>query len=174
MVKIMFLQRIMEWLGSNFKFIALNGLSHIIMGCLIPTVSYPFLNEDYRKRINYFLFIFFPAILGSIFPDLLFAVSTFIKSNGLKGWGYLLKHGGEIHSVFHRDVALALVIPTAVFLIIVLIYLINFVKYLKGRGWRNNYTKILLDKLPSKWLLISSVITFVSAGLHIVMDVVGF
>tara|TARA_Y100000310_G_C20358546_1_gene657839 strand:+ start:22 stop:534 length:513 start_codon:yes stop_codon:yes gene_type:complete len=170
----MFLQRILNWLGENFKFVAVNGLSHLVAGFLIPTMIYPFLNKAYQKRINYFLLVFFPAVFGSIFPDLLFAISTFIKSQGLKSWSYLLKHGGEIHSVFHRDIALALVIPTTVFLIIVMVYLINFVKYLFGKGWKQKYVKIKLDELPGKWLLWCSVISFFGAGLHILMDVVGF
>ena len=37
----------MEWLSTNFKFIAVNGLSHLLMGLLLSTALFPFLNKDY-------------------------------------------------------------------------------------------------------------------------------
>ena len=168
-----FFKRIMEWLSTNFKFIAVNGLSHLLMGLLLSTALFPFLNKDYQKRLNYFLLVFFPALFGSVFPDLLFALSTLIRSKGLSSWGYLLQHGGAVHSVFHRDIALALVIPTTVFLVLVLVYLINFIKYLFG-GWKEGYDKIKLDLLPRFWLLSVSLISFIGAVLHLLMDMVGF
>ena len=89
------LQRIMEWFTANFKFVAVNGLSHLFVGMLIGTMIFPFLNKNYQKRTHYFLLVFFPAVFGSIFPDLLFTISTLLKSGSLKGWGYLLQHGGN-------------------------------------------------------------------------------
>ena len=165
-------QRIIEWFSTNFKFVAVNGLSHLLMGMLIGTILYPFLSSNYQRRLNYTLFVFFPAVLGSIFPDLLFAISTLVKSGGSLSWGYLLQHGGAIHSVFHRDIALALVVPTTVFLVIVFVYLINFIRYVIS--WGKTYNKIKLDELPKGWLLISSGLSLVGAVLHLLMDMMGF
>ncbi len=161
----------MDWISANFKFIAVNGLSHLFMGIFLSTALYPFLKE-FKERFNYFLFVFFPLVFGSLFPDLLFAISTLIRSGSLKSWGYLLKHGGEIHSVFHRDIALVLVIPSTVFLVIVLVYLVNFIRYLVS--WGKKYDKIKLDNLPRKWLLICSGLSLLGAVVHLLMDVVGF
>jgi len=171
---------IFRWVVENMYFIVFNWGSHLVAGAVIATIIFPFLSKQYKKRINYFLFVFFPALFGSDFPDLLFVISTFIKNRTLEGMRVLLESGGSIHSVFHKDIPLLLVIPTTVFFVLVIIYAINGFKKIKGKiiykffPLKKQPEKISLDNLPGKWLILVSIIALLTATLHIIMDMVGF
>ena len=152
-------------IADNLRFIVSNWVSHIVAGVFIATALYPFLNKECRKRFNYAFFVFIPAVFGSVFPDTLFIISTLIQHRQLAGLRYLLEHGGSIHAVFHKTVALALVIPTTVFVVLVLVYLVNWVCSLLGKEEFS---------FPSKWILLVSAISIFSSFLHIVMDATGW
>lgn len=148
-------------ISDNLQFIFANWVSHIFIGVFIATALYPLLGDEYRNRLNYFFFIFVPAVFSSVFPDLLFVVSTFISHPKLAGLRYLLEHGGSIHAVFHKTIALILVIPAAVFIVLVLV-----------SSARSLSKKELA--FPEHWIPIVSALSLFSAFLHIVMDATGW
>lgn len=152
-------------ISANLQFIFANWVSHLFAGTFIATAIYPLLGDEYRKRANYFLFVFIPAVFGSVFPDLLFVVSTLIRHPQLAGLRYLLEHGGSIHAVFHETIALALVVPAAVFAALVLFYSVNWAYRLLGKEGLG---------LPGKWIVLVSAIAMFSALLHIMMDATGW
>ena len=41
--------------------VSLNALSHVVAGFMVATAMFPFLNEEYKERFNYGLYILFPA-----------------------------------------------------------------------------------------------------------------
>ena len=140
------------------EFIFFNFMIHFLVGVLLATAIYPFLKEEVKERYNYFMLIFFPAVFGSIFPDIIFLVSTLAEHRTLYGLFELLSSGGTVYSTFHSHVPLLLVIPTTVFLVLII----------------NKIFGKWLDQLPSWNLLFISLISGFAAGLHLFLDSVGF
>src|SRR3989344_7233004 len=133
------------------KFFTVNSLPHWIVGLLIPTILYPFLNKKYQKRKNYVLLILIPSLFGSLFPDIMHVTSLLLKYRTFEIFKdiKILEEGGIIYSVFHLHFPIILIIPCTVFLIIVIIKLLN----LKLKN------KIKIDKLPNYWLFYVSAIS---------------
>jgi len=175
---------VISWIilvADNLRFIVFNWGFHIVAALVLSSAVYAFLSKNYKKRLNYFLFVFFPALFGSEFPDILFTLSTLIKYGTSKNLIFILEHGGYVHAVFHKDIALLLVIPSTVFIILVIISLINkTIRFKEFLSQKISFIKapklekIKLDCLPNKWIVMSSVISLVAAVSHIIMDLVGF
>jgi hypothetical protein len=152
------IQEIITGFFAHKEFIFFNYLIHIFVGALVATAIFPFLNNKYRARYNYFLSVFFPAMFGSLFPDMMFIISTLIKNRSLVGLFYLLSHGGDVYSVFHFAFPVILVIPCVVFFVLIL----------------NKIFKKKFDEFGWKGLILMCMIALGSALLHILMDLVGF
>ncbi|MBI5872455.1 hypothetical protein HZB88_05250 [archaeon] len=155
----MIAERIINGLLYHKQFIFNNLIVHILAGLFIPSIVYPFLSKEYKKIWNYFLLVFFPALFGSIFPDLIFALSTWIKERSLDNLFYLLTHGGDVYTSFHFGFPLILVVPTTLFFVLVL-----------NRAFNRQY----FDNLPKYKLLSIALISLISALMHIGLDLVGF
>lgn len=104
----------------------------------------------------------FPAVFGSIFPDLGFVVYVLIKHRSLYGLMDMFESGGAVHAAFHGWLSL-LVVPIILLLVAGITYLINKIKGADAEM-----------SLPSKWWLIVSIVSLFGAILHLVMDTVGF
>ncbi len=156
-----FINYVFSSISDNLQFIVANWVSHIFIGVFIATALYPLLDREYRNRFNYLFFVLVPAVFSSVFPDLLFTISTFINHRQLAGLRYLLEHGGSIHAVFHKTIALTLVIPVTVFVVLVLV-----------SSARSLEKKELV--FPEYWIPIVSALSLFSAFLHIVMDATGW
>ncbi|MBS3170569.1 hypothetical protein J4223_02215 [Candidatus Woesearchaeota archaeon] len=140
------------------EFIFFNHLVHVFAGAFIATVIFPFLNNRYRSRYNYVLTVFFPAMFGSLFPDMMFIISTLIKNRSLTGLFDALSGGGDVYSTFHFAFPVILVIPCVVFFVLII----------------NKIFKRKFDEFGWKGLILMSLIGLFSALLHILMDSVGF
>lgn len=151
--------QIINGLLNHKQFIFNNFIIHIIAGLLIPTIIYPFLSKKYKEEWNYLTLIFFPALFGSIFPDLIFLLSTWIRNRSLYNLFYLLTHGGDVYNAFHFEFPLILVIPTTVFFVMII-----------NRIFKGQY----FDNLPKYKLLYIAIISLASAFIHIGLDLVGF
>jgi len=108
--------------------------------------------------LNYTVLVFFPALFGSIFPDLMFIISTIIEKRSLYGLFDTLSHGGDIYSAFHFGFPLILVVPS-MFFIVFIVHRI-FRKRMCFISWRILFMMISL--------------TLLSALFHIYLDGVGF
>src|SRR3989338_2217775 len=104
-------------LVEHNTFIFFNTYIHLLAGLLLSVSVYPFLSSLLKERWNYFSVVFFPALFGSVFPDLMFILSTLIERRSLDGIFEILTHGGDVHSAFHWHVTIVLVIPTTIFLV---------------------------------------------------------
>ena len=144
------------------KFFAVNSLPHPIVGLLIATILYPFLNKEYQKRKNYVLLIAIPSLFGSEFPDIMHIIALLLKYRTFEIFKDIkvLEEGGIIYSVFHLHFPLILVVPCTVFLVIVIIKLLN----LKLKN------KIKIDKLPNYWLFYVGIISLLATLSHIAID----
>ena len=89
----------------------------------------------------------------------MFILSTLIERRSLDGIFDILTSGGEVHSVFHWHVTIVLVIPTTIFLVM-----------LMNKSLRKSY----FDHLPKGSFWIISVISLAAALFHVYMDLVGF
>lgn len=154
----MIIKEIIGGFKNHKEFIFFNYLVHIFAGAFVATIIFPFLDNRHRAKYNYFMNVFFPAMFGSLFPDMMFITSTLIKNRSLEGLFYLLSHGGEVYSVFHFAFPIILVIPCTVFCVMVM----------------NKIFKKKFDEFGWKGLILMSLIALLSALLHILMDSVGF
>ena len=152
------ISEIITGLSAHKEFIFFNTFSHIIVGIVIATAIFPFLSEKLKNRYNYFIVVFFPAVFGSVFPDLMFIVSTLVKHRSLTGLFDALSHGGEVYSAFHFGFPLVLVVPTTVFILILI----------------NKVFKKIFDRFPKWCIALVTVISLFCAFFHIFMDGVGF
>ncbi|MFC1768589.1 hypothetical protein ACFLZX_02395 [Nanoarchaeota archaeon] len=157
---------IYKLLLENGVFILVNYGSHIAAGVLIATILYPFLGNNFKKRANYVVFVMVPAIFASTFADHLFILSSLIKHRSIDGLRIVLEDGGAMHSVFHTDIALLLVIPSTVFLVMMVRFFLGYI--------RENTQYLKKVKLVKKWVLWVSILSLVCALIHLVMDFVGF
>ena len=140
-------------------FIFFNTYIHIFAGLLLAITIYPFLSKQLKERWNYFLVVFFPAVFGSLFPDLAFIVSSAIEQRSLDGMFEILTHGGAVHSAFHWHSTLVLVVPTTVFVVMLF------------NRWKDGQ---FFDHLPKYSFWIISALSLLAALFHIYMDLVGF
>ncbi len=154
----MIISEIIIGFWKHKEFIFFNSLIHIFVGVFVASSIFPFLNNKYRARYNYILSVFFPAIFGSVFPDMMFIISTLIKNRSLNGLFYLLSHGGEVYSSFHFAFPIILVVPCTVFF--VMIFNKIFRKKFDEFGWGG--------------LILMSLIALSCALFHIFMDLIGF
>ncbi len=154
----MFLKEIFIGLVQHREFIFFNTGVHVLFALLLASSIFPFLSNKLRARYNYFFVVFFPALFGSLFPDLMFIISTWVKERSLNGLFYLLSHGGDIYNSFHFAFPIILVVPTTVFLVFV------FNKILRHK----------FDDFPKWSFLLICVISLFCALFHVFMDSVGF
>ena len=140
-------------------FIFFNTYIHILAGLLLAISIYPFISPLLKEKWNYFCIVLFPAFFGSVFPDLMFILTTLIEKRSLNGLFEALTHGGDVHSAFHWHATISLVIPTTIFLVM----LMN--KRKKG---------FYIDHLPKASFWIMSAISLFAALFHVYMDLVGF
>ena len=154
----MIIQEIIQGFRNHNEFIFFNYLIHVFAGAFIATIIFPFLNNKSRAGYNYTIMVFFPAMFGSLFPDMMFIISTLIQNRSLVGLFYLLSHGGDVYSTFHFAFPVILVIPCVVFCVMVI----------------NKIFKRKFDEFGWKGLMLMSLVGLFSALLHILMDSVGF
>lgn len=146
-------------LVTNNTFLFFNVYIHVLAGLLLAGSVYPFLSESLKKPWNYFSVVFFPALFGSVFPDLMFILTTLIEKHSLEGIFDILTHGGEVHSVFHWHVTIVLVIPTTIFVVMLM---------------NKKVQKSYFDHLPRYSFWIISSLCLAAALFHVYMDLVGF
>ena len=154
----MVLSEIITGLSTHNEFIFFNTYIHFIVGILIATAIYPFLSRKLKTPLNYAWFVFFPALFGSIFPDLMFIISTLVEHRSIYGLYEALSHGGEIYSAFHFGFPLILVVPSMFFIVFIVHRL--FRKRMCFISWKILFMMMSLSLL--------------SALLHIYLDGVGF
>jgi hypothetical protein len=152
------ISEIIAGLMNHGDFIFFNTISHLIAGIVIATAIFPFLSEKLKNRYNYFIVVFFPAVFSSVFPDLMFISSTIVKHRSLTGLFDALSHGGDVYSAFHFGLPLILVVPTVVFILILI----------------NKVFKKSFDRFPKWCIALVTLISLFCAGFHIIMDGVGF
>lgn len=146
-------------LVTNNTFLFFNVYIHILAGLLIAASISPFLSKELKERWSYFSVVFFPALFGSVFPDLMFILSSLIEHHSLDGLFDILTHGGEVHSTFHWHITILLVIPTTIFLVM-----------LMNKKKKGSY----FDHLPKWSFWIISAVALGAALFHVYMDLVGF
>lgn len=154
----MVISQVITGLNAHKEFIFFNTGIHFIVGVLIATSLYPFLSKKLKEPMNYAWFVFFPALFGSIFPDLIFIISTFVQHRTLNGLFESLSHGGEIYSAFHFGFPLLLVVPSMFFIVFIAHRLLR--KRMCFINWKIFTFMILISLL--------------SALFHIYLDGVGF
>lgn len=148
------IKEIIEGLKVHNDFAFFNTYIHLFVGVFIASALYPFLS----KKKEYIPLVFFPAVFGSIFPDLIFIVSTLFKERSLTGLFYLLSNGGDAYSVFHFGFPLILVIPCTVFIVMI----------------ANKVMRRKFDDFPKWGLTWMCLVSFFSALFHVYLDCVGF
>jgi len=152
------IREIIEGLKVHNEFIFFNTYIHLFVGVFIALAVYPFLSNKLKNRYNYSLLIFFPAVFGSVFPDLMFIISTIIKERSIYGLFDILSHGGDVYTTFHFGFPLILVVPCTFFIVMVV----------------NRVFKKSFDNFPKWGLIWLSVISLFCALFHIYLDMVGF
>ena|SRR3989344_5454154 len=153
------ISEIFSGLVQHNRFIFFNTYIHAFAGVFIATALYTFLSKVFKERWHYFTVIFFPAVFGSVFPDLIFILSTYIEQRSLDGMFFLLTHGGDVHSTFHFHFPLVLVAPTTLFFVLVMNRIVK---------------KSYFDHLPKWAFALICVLSLAAAFFHIYMDLVGF
>jgi hypothetical protein len=154
----MFIQEVIKGLIKHKEFIFFNDVIHIIAGISFATALFPFLSKKLKNKFEYFTVVFFPAVFGSMFPDLMFICSTLFEHRSIDGLFLELSNGGHVYSSFHFSFPIILVIPTTVFLMLI------FTKAVRGK----------FDELPGWSILWMSLVALFCALLHIFMDTIGF
>ncbi len=146
-------------LVTNNTFLFFNVYIHILAALLLSASVYPFLSPLLKERWNYFSVVFFPLLFASVFPDLMFIISTLVERRSLDGVFDILTHGGEVHSVFHFHLPIILVAPTTMMLVM----LMN--KKVKGSYF---------DHLPKWSFILICALSIFAALFHVYLDLVGF
>ena len=152
------IREIIQGLKVHNEFIFFNTYIHFFVGVFIALAVYPFLSKKLKLRYNYIFLIFFPAVFGSIFPDLMFIVSTLVKQRSLYGLFDLLSTGGDVYTTFHFGFPLVLVVPCTFFIVMVV----------------NRIFKKSFDNFPKWGLFWLCLLSLFSALFHIYLDGVGF
>tara|TARA_Y100000310_G_C20684197_1_gene817951 strand:+ start:879 stop:1340 length:462 start_codon:yes stop_codon:yes gene_type:complete len=153
----MVLNQIIAGINTHNEFVFFNTGIHLIAGVLIATAIYPFLSRKLQKKYNYILLAFFPAVLGSIFPDLILTVSTLIQHRAIYGLFEALT-AGEMLSFYHFGLPLILIVPTVVLTILII----------------NRIFKKTVKQFPAWSFRLVFITSILSILLHIYLDGVGF
>jgi len=150
---------ILQGLVEHNTFIFFNTYIHIIVGIVLATALYPFLSKKGRERWTYFTIVFFPLIFGSIFPDLMFILSSLVESRSLNSLFFVLTSGGAVHSTFHFHFPLVLVAPVTLCLVMLM------------NKW---ITKKYFDHMPRWSFILVCGLAIGGAVMHVYMDTLGF
>ena len=154
----MIIKEIIQGLIQHREFIFFNFGIHVFFAALLSISIFPFLSNKLKASYNYFWVVFFPAMFGSLFPDLMFIISTMIKQRSIDGSFFLLSHGGEIYNAFHFAFPIVLVIPCTVFIVLIM----------------NKIFRHKFDDFPKWSFLLMCIISLFCAFAHILFDSIGF
>jgi hypothetical protein len=153
----MVLNQIIAGINTHNEFVFLNTGIHLIAGVIIATAIYPFLSKRLKKRYNYILLAFFPAVLGSIFPDLILTISTLIQHWEINGLFEALT-ASEMLSFYHFGLPLILIVPTVVLTILII----------------NKIFQKTIKQFPAWTFRLVFITSILSTLFHIYLDGVGF